>query len=72
MWFSKSSPVLMSPSGIQADSPLQRTWMILLRKGSSSSNAAHVFGAASRSQRAPNSNGPAVILRSLIALLCRA
>ena len=56
----------MSPSGIQADSPLQRTWMILLRNGSSASNAAHVFGAASRSQRARNSNGPAVIFRSLI------
>ena len=31
--------------------------MILLRNGSSCSNAAHVFGAASRSQRARNSNG---------------
>ena len=55
-------------SGESAWIPLgdMSTWMILLRNGSSRSNAAQVFGAASRSQRARNSNGPAVILRSLI------
>ena len=55
----------MSPSGIQADSPLQRTWMILLRKGSRDLKAAHVLGAAS-TQSAPNCNGPAVMRRSLM------
>ena len=56
----------MSPSGIQADSPLQRTWMIFWRNGSSASNASQVLGASSRSQRASNANGPAVMVRSLM------
>ena len=59
----------MSPSGIQADSPLQRTWMIFWRNGSSASNASQVCGASLRSQRASKANGPAVMVRSLMVVL---
>ena len=58
----------MSPSGIQADSPLQRTWMILFANGRSGSKAARVSG-ASGSQTAPNSNRPAVMRMSVMRLL---
>src|SRR3954451_20078619 len=54
-------PTSNSPSGIQVDSPLQRTWMTFCSNGSSRVNAAHVFGARSSSRRALNVYGPAVI-----------
>ena len=49
-----------SPSGIQADSPLQRTWMIFEWNGSRRSKAATVLGAFSVSSSPLNENGPAV------------
>ena len=54
-----------SPSGIQADSPLQRTWMIFEWKGRIRSKAATVFGARSVPARPVNVNGPAVIFSSV-------
>ena len=54
-----------SPSGIQADSPLQRTWMIFEWKGRIRSKAATVFGARSRSSAPVKVNGPAVIFSSV-------
>src|SRR5580704_6271736 len=50
-----------SPSGIQVDSPLQRTWMTFCSNGSSFENASHVFGARSSWSRARKLYGPAVI-----------
>ena len=48
----RSSPMSRSPSGIHADSPLQRTWMIFEWNGSMRSKAATVLGARSRLQLA--------------------
>lgn len=47
--------------GTHVDSPLQRQWTSLLRRGRSFRTAAHVFGALWSSKRALNVNGPAVI-----------
>src|SRR3989442_10095420 len=55
------SPVLRSPSGIQADSPLQRACTSWAFNGSRRRKAAHVFGAASASQRAVNRSEPTMI-----------
>src|SRR5207253_7630401 len=53
-----SRPVSRSPSGTQADSPLQRAWTKRARSGSSRRNAAQVSGAAPASQRAVNRSEP--------------
>src|SRR3954451_14067915 len=63
-----SRPMSKSPSGIHADSPLQRTWMILEWNGSRRSKAATVFGAFSVSSTPLNENGPAVTV-SMAAIL---
>src|SRR3989442_5215788 len=55
------SPVLRSPSGIQADSPLHRACTSWAFNGSRRRKAAHVFGAASASQRAVNRSEPTMI-----------
>jgi hypothetical protein len=63
VWFSKASPVLKSPSGTQTASPLQRTWITLLRNGSSARKRRQVSGARAVSSRAVKRNGPTSILR---------
>src|SRR2546430_9480815 len=62
VWFSKSSPSLRSPIGIQVDSPLQRQWTILDLSGSILRITATVLGAAFSSSRAENVRGPTRIL----------
>src|SRR5881397_4281843 len=62
VWFSKSSPVLRSPIGIQVDSPLQRQWITLVRSGSIFLTAATVRGASRSSSRAVNLSVPTWIL----------
>jgi hypothetical protein len=58
---SNGTPRSKSPSGIQHDSPLQRTWIILFSYGSSERKAAHVCGAFWGSRRAKNSTSPLVM-----------
>ena len=63
MAFSNGTPTARSPSGIQVDSPLQRTWINFSSSGRTFRNAAAVSGAAA-SNRAVRVNGPAVITTS--------